>query len=363
MSKYSETHKYSDFVNETMMSGIISFTGLVDTPGVYEDGKYLKANSGSIVWATVSGGSGGSYEDIYTPTSGHIGLGDQASTKVDINTNTDIAILASTSTDYLKLDGVGAGEYENVGMIYTANDINVMDVREHGQQLGNDNDDKSKVILGQTTATLRTLNSRSFTINSESGEYNQAFSIYDNGAVAVFNADSGMKLANGTWINEFSIDTRLTGDSDNALPTEKAVKTYVDAYRYRPFSITVFESNENVTTGSGVVGICMPAEIDGLHFMSMTASVHTPGTGGEFENTEIQIRRYSAGSNYDMLDVECTIDVGEYSSVTAGVSYNIDDSMGVYTISEGDVIFVDVNTVTTTPPKGLFVAVAFRSDT
>jgi hypothetical protein len=37
----------------------------------------------------------------------------------------------------------------------------------------------------------------------------------------------GMEI--GTSINEISIDGTLAGDSDDAVPTEKAVKTYVDA--------------------------------------------------------------------------------------------------------------------------------------
>jgi hypothetical protein len=36
-------------------------------------------------------------------------------------------------------------------------------------------------------------------------------------------------LANGTGINEFSTDGTLAGDSDDAVPTEKAVKAYADA--------------------------------------------------------------------------------------------------------------------------------------
>ena len=36
-------------------------------------------------------------------------------------------------------------------------------------------------------------------------------------------------LENGTSINEFSIDGTLAGNSDNAVPTEQAVKTYVDS--------------------------------------------------------------------------------------------------------------------------------------
>jgi len=39
---------------------------------------------------------------------------------------------------------------------------------------------------------------------------------------------TGLTMSLGTNINEFSTDGTLSGDSDNALPTEKAVKTYVD---------------------------------------------------------------------------------------------------------------------------------------
>ncbi len=39
---------------------------------------------------------------------------------------------------------------------------------------------------------------------------------------------SGLALAAGADINEFSIDGTLAGNSDDAVPTEKAVKTYVD---------------------------------------------------------------------------------------------------------------------------------------
>ena len=38
-----------------------------------------------------------------------------------------------------------------------------------------------------------------------------------------------LQLSSGAIVNEFSIDGTLVGDSDTAVPTEKAVKTYVDA--------------------------------------------------------------------------------------------------------------------------------------
>lgn len=41
--------------------------------------------------------------------------------------------------------------------------------------------------------------------------------------------DASIKLRNGGSVNEFSIDGTLAGNSDSAVPTEKAVKSYVDA--------------------------------------------------------------------------------------------------------------------------------------
>ena len=40
---------------------------------------------------------------------------------------------------------------------------------------------------------------------------------------------SSLGFSAGVTVNEFSSDVDLTGNSDTAVPTEKAVKTYVDA--------------------------------------------------------------------------------------------------------------------------------------
>ena len=50
----------------------------------------------------------------------------------------------------------------------------------------------------------------------------------------------------GAYINEFSIDGTLGGDSDSAVPTEKAVKTYVDA-QIGGVSNTIFQGDSHVT--------------------------------------------------------------------------------------------------------------------
>ena len=46
--------------------------------------------------------------------------------------------------------------------------------------------------------------------------------------VARIDQNGNFQLQNGTSINEFSTDGTLAGNSDDALPTEKAVKTYID---------------------------------------------------------------------------------------------------------------------------------------
>ena len=52
--------------------------------------------------------------------------------------------------------------------------------------------------------------------------------IPDDSAEVMTLTENGLGLENGTRINEFSIDGTLADNSDTAIPTEKAVKTYVD---------------------------------------------------------------------------------------------------------------------------------------
>jgi hypothetical protein len=43
-----------------------------------------------------------------------------------------------------------------------------------------------------------------------------------------FKVKHGLELPNGTSVDEFSTDITLVGNSDDAIPTEKAVKAYAD---------------------------------------------------------------------------------------------------------------------------------------
>jgi hypothetical protein len=69
-----------------------------------------------------------------------------------------------------------------------------------------------------------------------------------NGDLEVTIDESCLKLRTGTSINEFSTDVNLAGDSDDAVPTEKAVKAYVDASVPTSVATATTATNVNLTS-------------------------------------------------------------------------------------------------------------------
>ncbi len=119
---------------------------------------------------------------------------------------------------------------------------------------------------GTRTLTLHTDNDNDTCIRFEDGTPSNGGFIYYDGSVNVLklgtrvtNVDStafqiartGNKvlLLNGTGINEFSTDDTLAGDSDDAVPTEQAVKAYVDANTGARSYVKVSDTKANATNG------------------------------------------------------------------------------------------------------------------
>ena len=79
---------------------------------------------------------------------------------------------------------------------------------------------------------------------------------------------NGLALQSGTDVNEFSTDGTLGGNSDDAVPTEKAVKTYVDTHApIAAFLVRPTSSQLDIAPGSAVT-IIFGTEIfdDGSNF-------------------------------------------------------------------------------------------------
>lgn len=87
--------------------------------------------------------------------------------------------------------------------------------------------------------------SNSSTINMTFGSAITLFDIAESTKIS----SGTFSLVNGTTINEFSIDGTLAGNSDDAVPTEKAVKTYVDSQN-KSYGITTVNAATYDTTST-----------------------------------------------------------------------------------------------------------------
>lgn len=119
------------------------------------------------------------------------------------------------------------------------------------------------------------------------------------------------------------------------------------------FQILVFDYTANVTTGDGKAYFRIPSKMDGMNLVDAHAEVITAGTTG---TTDIQI--YNVDNALNMLTTVLTIDSAETGSDTAATPFSINTSNDH--VNTNDVIRIDVNAVSTTPPKGLIVTLEFR---
>lgn len=87
----------------------------------------------------------------------------------------------------------------------------------------------SKFYLYDYDASSAAAESSPDIINPDSHAGENGRWLLNEGIMSDLEITSGvLQLPNGTSIDELSIDGTLAGDSDDAVPTEKAVKTYVD---------------------------------------------------------------------------------------------------------------------------------------
>ena len=122
-----------------------------------------------------------------------------------------------------------------------------------------------------------------------------------------------IELASGASVNEISTDTDMSGDSDTAIPTEKAVKTYVDTKVGG--SLTVAEEGSDLTTGAtklDFVGTGVTASGTGT-----TKTITIPGGGGGGGWTAISTQTVSSSVTSVTFG---SLDLSAYSTVRLVIS-------------------------------------------
>ena len=125
-------------------------------------------------------------------------------------------------------------------------------------------------------------------------------------------------------------------------------------YGPRDVSFVITESDTDTAVADGKSGWSVPVSMNGMVLSALVATVHTAGTTG---TTDIQVRRRRDTTDADMLSTKLTIDSGETRSTTAATAAVINTSND--DLASGDLIFIDVDAVSTTAAKGLTVTLTF----
>ncbi len=134
--------------------------------------------------------------------------------------------------------------------------------------------------------------------------------------------DSGLAVATGARINEFSTDGTLVGDSDIALPTEQAVKTFVETLNSAQVS-NLYESDG----GGPAVVISADGEMTNATqpmFSAYRSSAATNVTGdGTYYTVIFNTEVFDQGGNYNNATGIFTAPIAGRYFFTAQVMMNV----------------------------------------
>lgn len=199
------------------------------------------------------------------------------------------------------------------------------------------------VVNGTPGNAYLTASGLFFTGDTDTGVYNSAA---DTIALRAGNANRGTISPSGlTLETDLAVSEGGTGAS-----TAAAARANLGV-SVRLIELLTFAPTAQVQTGDGKAYFRVPASLNGAVIESVHALVITAGTTGD---TTIQIARVRSGSPVDVLSTPMAINSGETGSDTgtAGtINTNNDD------LATGDLLRIDVDGVSTTPPQGLIVTV------
>lgn len=121
----------------------------------------------------------------------------------------------------------------------------------------------------------------------------------------------------------------------------------------RTIEIMVFPATTDVATGDGKAYYVIPDEMTNMNLSRVAATVITAGSTG---STTIAI--YNVTDSQEMLSTLMSIETGEISTRTSATPGTIDTSHD--DVVTGDLIRIDVDSVSSTAPKGLIVEMEFE---
>jgi len=174
------------------------------------------------------------------------------------------------------------------------------------------------------------------------------------------------KLAHGaTYLHRWP-DTKLLADFTTApdflgqigiagTTARVAISTTAWESEVAPISFQLTATpTTNLAIGDGQDGFLVTAALNGMNVVSGLLAHTTAGIGG---TASVQLRRHRAGVDVDVFSTPPATDSTETTSATGTVgtiNASNDD------LATGDILFVDVDAVHTTPAKGSYFAIEAR---
>lgn len=151
---------------------------------------------------------------------------------------------------------------------------------------------------------------------------------------------SGLSLENGTRINEFSTDGTLSGNSHNAVPTEQAVKEYVDnktpvlfKVRGSGFAVKDIDGGTEVETDIWAVEVYDTAN----SFNTITDRFVAPSSGYYFLHAVIRQSNFVTPAYFR---IRFNVDTAsQYTTIVDGDTVKTEVS-GIYYLSAGQQVYV-----------------------
>jgi hypothetical protein len=143
----------------------------------------------------------------------------------------------------------------------------------------------------------------------------------------------------------------VTGTLDTAYTTPKAIHDS-GILTTKIVGIQVVDAAVSTSTGDGKAFFRVPLELTGMNLTGIAASVYTAGTTN---STTVNIRNKT--DSQDMLSALMAIETGETDTSTSAQPGTINASYD--DVVTGDILAIDVDTISTTAAKGLYVEMRF----
>jgi hypothetical protein len=281
------------------------------------------------------------------------GVSDDTSTTIPLASTTNLATDTAVTLVIDRVDSTGTAtpalEETIVGVVSGSNIVNSLRGVEGTAQAHN---------AGAVVEVLVTADGYNDIIDAYLVDHSQ---LGRHSTLSDANGNEWIKqTATASAVNEFTVANAATGGSpvlsatggDSNIGFDFKMKGTGVFRKPTVVGIQVVDAGTSTATGDGKAFFRVPSELNGMNLVGVAANVYTAGTTG---TTDVQIRNVTDSA--DMLSTKITIDSTETDTATAATAAVIDTAKD--DVVTADKLAIDIDAVSTTAAKGLYVELKF----